>query len=72
MKNLVTKVLMLTFVAFLATACFESKGENAAEDVGESIQEVGEDVGESMEDAADNMEDAADDAVDNVEDEMDN
>jgi hypothetical protein len=61
-KKLIT-VLTFTMLALGMTSCFESDAENAAEDVGESIERTADDAGDAMEDAADNAEDAMDDAT---------
>lgn len=53
------RLFILGLFAVSATACFESKTENAAEDVGESIEATAEEAG-----------DAAEEAVEDVSDEM--
>ena len=56
-----TFILSLAACATMGlTACWESDTENAAEDVGESVEETAEDAGDSMEDAAEDAGDAVD------------
>lgn len=59
MKNLIN-VLMVLIAAVMFSGCFESKTENAVEDVGEKVEETAEDVGEATEDMAEDAEDAVD------------
>lgn len=58
------KLVAAMMMAFSLSACWESDTENAAEDVGEQIEETADDVGDGIEDAAESTEDAAEDAMD--------
>lgn len=61
--------IVLTLAAFFSlTSCWESKTENAAEDVIEKTQEIANDVGDQVEDAADDMKESAKDAIEDTND----
>lgn len=60
-------VFMLMSV-FSLTSCWESKEENAVEDVIEKTEEMGEDAADAVEDMGDDMGDAMEDAGDEMED----
>lgn len=48
--------ILAAFATLTLSACWESDTENAAEDVGESIERTAEDVQDSAEEAAEEVE----------------
>lgn len=66
MKKLGLLFVLMSF--FSLTSCWESKEENAAEDVIEKTEEMVDDAGDTMEEMGDDMGDAMEDAGDEIED----
>jgi hypothetical protein len=58
------KLFVLGLFTLSAVACFESKTENAAEDVGEAIEATAEDAEDTMEDAVEDVEEEMEEAAD--------
>lgn len=54
MKNLILITILLTLSPLLA-GCWESKTENAAEDVVEKVEDTADEAGDDIQDAADNI-----------------
>ena len=67
MKSLY-RILVLGLFTLSAVACFESKTENAAEDVGESIEATAEEAEDAMDDVAEEADEAMEEAEDTMED----
>jgi len=51
----VKNTILAAIMALAFTACFESKTENAIEDMGEKIEETGEKAVDAMDDAVDEI-----------------
>ncbi|MCB0412309.1 MAG: hypothetical protein KDD22_07275 [Bdellovibrionales bacterium] len=61
-KRLAVAALLGSLVLPFA-GCLESDTENAAEDVGEKMEETAKDAGDAVQDAADDVGDAVEDAA---------